>query len=365
MATKPVMVTAPLAIVLYDRVFLSGSFRRAWQQRSRVYLGLAATWGILGILLSRPNDSTTSAGFGVSGISPLSYALAQPGVLLHYLRLVVWPHPLVLDYAWPPPRSAADVVPAAIVIAGLLAATLWALRPLDSGSTRPSASLAIARDVAPNESRGRPERSRGTTQWSLWLARGAPHRPPLGFLGAWWFLILAPTSSLIPIADRAFEHRLYLPLAAVAALVVCAGYRLLRTRRGLAMGLAVALVGVLGAATMRRNHDYRSEIAIWTDTVVKRPKNPRAHYNLGKALATQGAYHQAIARFAEALRLQPSDADAHYNLGLAYAKLGQDDAAIAHYEEALRLNPTDAEARHNLDRLLPQRQAGGIARSDE
>ena len=302
MATKPVMVSAPLVVLLYDRVFLAGSVRQALRQRGQLYAGLAVTWGLLGVLLSQPHDSTTSAGFSAPGISAASYAASQPGVLLHYLRLAIWPHPLALDYAWPPARSLTEILPSALGVAGLVAAALWALR----------------------------------------------HQPPLGFLGMWWWLILAPTSSFIPLADRAFEHRLYLPLAGIIALAVCAGSRLLAQHRMLAIGLAVALIGALGAGTIRRNHDYRSELAIWADTVATRPANPRARCNLGKALAVQGALQPAITQFAVALRLQPDDADAHYNIGLAYAKLGHDAQASAHYQEALRLNPQDQDARHDL-----------------
>src|SRR5205085_3611363 len=104
----------------------------------------------------------------------------QFGVIVHYLRLALWPDALVLDYAWPVARTAAAIIPFAVIIISLMAATLWA------------------------------------------LAR----RPAVGFLGAWFFLILAPTSSVMPIADLAFEHRMYLPLAAVVALCIIGGYRL-------------------------------------------------------------------------------------------------------------------------------------------
>src|SRR6185437_9406162 len=108
--------------------------------------------------------------------------------------------------------------------------------------------------------------------------------PPLGFLGVWFFLILVPTSSFLPIADLAVEHRMYLSLAAVAALVVIGGFQLAQRWRISGAWRAIAgtlVVLALTAATIGRNKAYSSELAMWEDTVAKRPQNPRAQYDLG------------------------------------------------------------------------------------
>jgi hypothetical protein len=44
MATKQVMVTAPVLVLLYDRAFVSGSFRAALANRRWYYVSLAVTW---------------------------------------------------------------------------------------------------------------------------------------------------------------------------------------------------------------------------------------------------------------------------------------------------------------------------------
>ena len=192
----------------------------------------------------------------------------------------------------------------------------------------------------------------------------ALHRQrPLGFLGAWFFLILSPTSSIMPIADVAFEHRMYLPLAAVVALVVIGGHEFLRAvlrrlvapdhlRRPLEVGLLVAAVAALGYTTVRRNEDYRSDYSIWSDTVAKRPMNPRAHYNLGIAVDQQGKIEEAIAHFSEALRLSPDHVDAHINLGAALFSQGRITEATTHFAEAVRLKPNYAVAHNNLGAAL-------------
>ncbi len=98
MATKEVMVSAPLLVLLYDRTFVAGSFREAWRRRRGLHLALAATWLLLvGLVASTGWDRSGSSGFAV-GIAPWAYWLTQFEAVTRYLWLSVWPHPLVLDY---------------------------------------------------------------------------------------------------------------------------------------------------------------------------------------------------------------------------------------------------------------------------
>jgi tetratricopeptide (TPR) repeat protein len=350
MLSKPVMVTAPIAVLLYDRVFLAGSWRRAWHERHALYLGLAATWSLLVWLLAGNHESAASAGFAMRDLTIGEYARSQPGVILHYLRLAFWPRGLVLDYAWPVAKGAAAVALPALVLAALGAATFWIFR----------------------------------------------HDPALGFLPAAFFLTLAPSSSVIPIKDLAFEHRMYLPLAPLVALVVVGGRLLIEraplgknTKRRVASGLIVTVVLIATVLTIARNRDYARPVAMWSDVVTKRPENPRArnhlgvalfddgrvddavvqlrtalrldptyadaHNNLGRALAAQGKYQDAEPQYREALRLNPNSAQAENNLGVALERQGRHGEAQAHYDEALRLKPDYAEARNNLGVVLAER----------
>ena len=99
MACKEVMVTAPLLVVLYDRTFLSGSFREAWRRHHTIFLGLAATWLLLVFEVAGAGNRGGTAGYGAH-VGPWRYALAQCPAILHYLGLCFWPHPLVFDYGW-------------------------------------------------------------------------------------------------------------------------------------------------------------------------------------------------------------------------------------------------------------------------
>jgi tetratricopeptide (TPR) repeat protein len=307
MASKEVMASAPLMVMLYDRTFVSGSLREAWRRRGPLYLALASTWIVLGCLLLFARSVTNDM---ANAIVWWRYLLTEPGVILHYLRLSLWPHPLCFDYYGPIVKTWMSILPPALVIAILLGASACAW----------SAN-------------------------SVW-----------GFVSAWFFLILAPTSSFLPTDSPMYEHRMYLSLAAIVATATVGGFELGRnllgrqqqTRKMLQCAGAGALVLVLTILTIQRNQDYRSELTIWGDTVAKRPNNPRAQNNLGLAVWQTGKVQEAIGHYEQAIRIRPDYADAHYNLGNALLQAGRLQDAISHYEQAVRIRPDYADAHYNL-----------------
>jgi len=304
MASKEVMVSAPLVLLLYDRTFAAGSFREAWRRRWRLHLALAATWILLAGLMLGSAKRGGTVGLGL-GVSSWEYALMQCRALGLYLKLALWPHPLVLDYGTALIRGLAQVFPQALLIVGLLGGTAYAL----------------------------------------------VRSPRVGFLGACFFAILAPSSSFIPLTSQTIaEHRMYLALAPLAVFASLALWRWIRA--GAAVALCAVLAAALGWTTARRNEDYRSAIALWADTAAKAPYNERAHDNLGNALADAGRFAEAIPHYEEALRLWPDAPKTHYNLGNALLKAGRVADAIREYEVALRIRPGDAATHYNLGNAL-------------
>lgn len=296
--TKEVIATAPLLVLLYDRTFVAGTFRAALRRRPGYYVSLASTWILVGALFLSTGNRGGTVGPGV-GVPIWAYPLTQFEALARYLGLSVWPHPLVFDYGTFWVQRFSELAPYAAVVLALLVATLVALR----------------------------------------------RRPVLGFYGASFFLILAPTSLAPGTIQMIVEHRMYLPLAAAIA----AGVVGLQRSAG-RVGLLAVLVAApaLGLTTLRRNHDYRSRIALWSDTVAKRPLSARAHDSLAEAYQEVGRHADALRAFAEAVRLQPDEYMYQHNLGVALANAGRWEEAIQHYQRSLRFAPDQPRIHNNL-----------------
>ncbi|HEX9286719.1 MAG TPA: tetratricopeptide repeat protein [Thermoanaerobaculia bacterium] len=313
MGSKEVIVVAPLVVLVYDRLFRSRSFRDALQRHWRLYAGFAGVL-VLFVLLVATRFRRVFTGMAGRSVTPWDYALTQSGVIVHYLRLSLWPHPLAADYdGWPIATSPVSVLPYLVVVLALVALTLW----------------------------------------------GLARRRKLAFLGVWFFFILAPTSSFRQIpSEVAGERRMYLPLVAVVALLVLAGRALfsrLDAPRIVSVTVTAALAITLSLVTVHRNDDYRTVLSFWSDAVAKRPDNPRARMSLGDYYFRHGRGAEAVAQLAEAVRLQPGSAKAQFDLGIVLANQGRMDEAIEHYRETLRIFPENASAHNNLAAALAGR----------
>jgi Flp pilus assembly protein TadD len=350
--TKEVIAVAPFLLLLYDVLFVHGSVRESYRASRFLYAGLAVGLVPLAILVASVSVAMVQS--ERSTISMGAYARTQPQVILYYLWLTVWPGSLALDYAWPV-APLARAGPAAVVVVALAAASVWAL---------------LRRNL-------------------------------IGFPSAWFFVILAPSSSFVPLPDPAFEHRMYLPLAAVVVLVVVgalwAVWRMTEARgmvqarrEGLARAadaaaevraahagaaarasaaagaspsaaarmagwaLLAVLALALGIRTYTRNADYRSEISIWSDTVQQRPANARAHLSLGVALDRAGHKADAMRHMEESLRLDPRSAKTHCDYAIGLMEVGQTSRAIEHLRQAVEIDPRYVPAHSNLGIALCQ-----------
>ena len=301
--TKEVIVTAPLLVLLYDRTFVAGTLREAWRQRKGYYVALAGTWVLLAWLMR--GLAARHVGYGL-GVSPWACALTESWAVVHYLRLAIWPHPLLFDYGAGLLPASALTLGCMLAVAGLAGATLWAC--------------------------GR--------------------RPALGFGGAAMFLCLAPASSVVPVVMQPVaEHRVYLALAGVVVLVVVGMHAVLGRWT---IAVAAFLAVVLGFLTVQRNAVYFSEATLWGDVVSQRPDNARAQNNLGSALVREGRVGEASEHFARLVQLKPADAEARYNLGNALLQLGRIGEAAEQCAVALRLKPDFVEAHCLMGSALAQ-----------
>lgn len=333
MAFKETMIVAPVLVAAYDVLFLTGSARETLRRRWPAYLASALLCAaMLPWFFRLQSAANASAGFAVKDVTAWSYLLTQSGVILHYLGLAFWPHPLAIDYAWPFASSLADVWPAAVAVLLLIAATVWALR----------------------------------------------RAPAWGYLGLWFFVALAPTSSFVPVADACFDHRMYLPLAALVTAVVLCGALAADAWRAASPAPAarwvpavalLAAIALLGFATILRNADYADARTLWRGALDVNPRNARALFNCGYGL-TRDDMPQALACMARAAELRPNDAAIRNGYGKALAMAGKLDEARAEFDAALLINPRFARALDNLGVLEARaghldRAAGLFARAVE
>jgi protein O-mannosyl-transferase len=360
---KEAIVTAPVLVMLFDRVFAFRSFREAARRRRALYLGLAGSWIVLGMLMT--DGSRTTVGFN-AGVDASMYLLNQVPVLAGYLQLVLWPRTLVVDYGLPRPLGFEALVWRGAALAGLLIGAFALLRL----------------------------------------------RPRAGFPAVAVFILLAPTSSIVPIATEVgAERRMYLPLAAIVALAVCLAYRggiaLLnrlapadtprrwdprRLSAPVAWSAVCVVCAILAAGTHLRNREYRSEVALAAVTAERRPHGrahyalahalledgrrdeafphlwrssldfPPAHFVLGSELLVDGDIEAGVAQLRRFVSLVPRNsaaAGAHQTIAAACMDQGRYDEAIKELETALRLQPDGARA-HMLigEALLHRRRVG-------
>ena len=306
MASKEVMATAPLAILLYGRVFLASSWRELLRRRWGLLLGLAATWTILALLIAQ-NPRGKSTGQGAFA-TPYEYALTQTRVVTEYLELAFWPDELCLLGRQPFARHIGEVAPYAAIMFALMIAT-------------------------------------GLLLW---------RRPAAGFCLAWMLIVLAPTSTIYPIADAKFEHRMYLPLAGLVAIVVLVGAGAVRRvagtrKRALALGAAclLAALAALGTRTVLRNADYQSMAGMYEKLVRQRPNDAFAWLMLGRSYLLDGRHGLARDSFQRSLSLGET-AQRHSYLGIAQSRLGQWDAARLSWTRAVELDANDKLAPYYL-----------------
>lgn len=320
MHCKPVMAAAPPVVLLFDYAFLSTGWRDLLRRRWWLHIALFATLAVLLFRMRGALDPTHSgggfSGFGVEAVGPWEYLRTQPQVILHYLRLAFWPDPLCLDYVWKIADNPWEIyLPGALI----LVFVGWGFYAL--------------------------------LRW-----------PKVGFLVLSFFLILAPTSSFVPIADIAFEHRMYLPLAPLVVLVVMVMWLLIRRIPAkrldyrVAGGIMLALVVVgLAARTIFRNLDYTNAIRLWTSVVAAAPENSRAHDYLGIALARAGREKESEQHFLEAIKYQPQFPWPYLNYAVLLARQERWQEAEAQYKNVLQIQPHFAEAKRRYANFLVQR----------
>lgn len=330
MGTKEIMVVVPVLVWLYDVVFVSRGWRESLHRNRQFHCSLAATWLVLVVLVAITSQNSARE-LDASRLGP--YLLSQPRVVLHYLRLALWPdhlyHHILGPAFWPKPDEPwTTQLPWIGCIAFMIGAGSWALL----------------------------------------------RRKPAGFLAAVFFLPLLPTSLLATFTPIQ-EHRTYLSLIGVIAGVVLGAYTGLRRARPMRSlphtALVLAALGALlacGIRTHLRNEDYESNARFWApDDVVL-----AFRMMIGRSIY-YGQYEDAASRIAELLASVKSDpqsplagerARAIGALGTVHGLAGRTEEGVRSLQDALLLAPDDGLVHNNLGVLLFLQGDRGAARRE-
>ena len=286
---------------------LFASAKKSFMQSSVLYslafLGFAA-YSCYKVFLKSP--SLQSAYYGDSTVTTF---LTVGRILVHYIKLLVFPIRLNADYSynafplsvsWYDPSTFASFV--ALLLLGYLALKLM-----------------------------------------------VTHKK-IAFGIAWFFITLLPVCHIIPHHELLAEHYLYLPSVGFCLVAALTAERAMAAGRHTVLLTACffAVVALFSFRIWDRNKDWSDSLTLYQKTITTAPQCARAHNNLGNALAKEGRLEEAVSAYERALAIKPSYTDARNNLGIVYARNGDVDGAITEYKKVLRLTPNHTRAHYNL-----------------
>ncbi len=285
------------AIAVPSAVALLQGGQRLSRTRVMVF-AIAALLGTASLaLLSYWKEQTVGIN-AAAQVRPLSYLLMESRVVYTYLRLLVFPYPQALEYDF---KQTGGV----LTIAGVLLI------------------LAVG----------------------YYLYRREPWRI-IGLAVLAFFILLIPTSSIVPSVDSAFEHRLYVPMLAFSLFAAA----LLGHLRRRTLVTAI-LVVVLTITTVRRQSVWASDIRLWEDTAQKAPGKARVWFNLGGAYLNSDP-DKARSALLRTIELQPHFPEAWYDLGVIAQEKRNWEAALAYYGTAIEQRPAYWPAWNNMGNTL-------------
>lgn len=330
MKTKEIAFTLPIVVLLYECFF----FGMPTRKRMLMVLPVLLTLLIIPLSLLQGDRSIEKLLSDVTAntrldtdIPRLHYLYTQFRVLVTYLRLLILPFNQNLDYDYPIYH---EFLTPPVLLSFLFLMALFGLALYLFFRSRASLLPADPGGIVPSQ---RP----------VQLAR------LVSFGILWFFITIAVESSLIPIVDVIFEHRLYLPSVGACIGGAVLFHVLIRKYPGRFAGMAIATcVLLLAATTWQRNAVWRDGVTLWSDVVGNSPGKARPHLNLGRELMLLGRTDEAIEQFKSAVRLKPEFDEAYCNLGAAFNKKRMPDEAIEQLQMALRINPDNADALNNV-----------------
>ncbi len=346
MRTKEISFTLPIVIVIYEFLFFPAPLRKRLAFLAPALLTLAVIPLTL-IGVNKPlsqilSDVTAKTRLGTN-IPRADYLLTQMRVVTTYIRLLFFPAGQNVDYEYPVYHSllSLPVLFSFIFLSAIFATAVYML--FRSRQASKPAGLQARKNEGQSQAN---HNSQFTIHYSRLIAFGI----------LWFFVTLSVTSSVIPIADVIFEHRLYLPSAGAFLAIAATGFALagrldLSARKGERWIIAVvgAVVLILSAATYSRNAVWASGISLWGDAAAKSPDKIRPLDNLGREYVKAGRFGDAKDLFRKALEADPAYAKDYYsNIGFVDMKTNRLEAAEEAFNKELKIDPRSGSAYSNL-----------------
>ena len=314
MLVKESMFTAPVMAVLLEWSLLRRPLRQAVRDSKWLLLALPVSPVLVVMVTWAQHHGQLSMHdvFHLANVKDmdnpqLHYMITQLTVLVHYLRLILWPSGMNVDPDWTRYHSLLQwpVLKSIAVLLALVGLTGWWFK-----------------------------RSRQDARVRLILA---------GVV--WFFVTVAMSSSLFPLPDLVAEHRAFLPSIGILLAIACAldlGREQL-ANRSWKNWPACALTGVLAVtltiATVRRNEVWGSAIRLWEDAAKKAPAKFRVWGNLGAAYACDGRLSESAECYQKAMDLHPRFLTAYKNLARLHFHMGNPEAALNVCIKATKVDP--------------------------
>jgi tetratricopeptide (TPR) repeat protein len=310
LTSKEIAATLPFFIFLYEWYFIQ-DLSLKWLKRNLIYLLCFLFVVVLLSLLylgGNPIEKILSL-YSYRNFTLGQRVLTEFRVVIYYISLIIFPHPIRLNFLHDFTISYSLINPITTIIS----------------------IIAIT----------------GLLILAICLAK---RERLLSFCILWFMGNLVIESSVISL-EILYEHRNYLPSMFLLLILVVSIRRFINSK-WLGGVLLCAVAIILSVWTYQRNLVWSDDVTFWEDCVKKSPHQYRQQYNLGVVLAMRHNDDDAIRHYRTALRIKPNYPEAYYNLGNALARKGDAEAAIYNYRKALQFNPSFSKAYYNIARVM-------------
>jgi len=319
--SKEQTIVLPALLLLTDLWWNPGFSVKGVVKNWRLYGLLAVGAGFALVHFLPLIRSATTAGFGLKDLTWYQYLFTEFRALFVYIGLVLFPVNQTADWDFPISRTI-----------------------LDHGAVFGLTGLVVAAAVA-------------------WRYRRQYRLASFGFFC--YLLLMAPTSSVLPIRDPVAERRLYAAILGLLLIVVDLLGRLKLQRKPLMTACSAAVL-VLAFLAHGRAEVWSTARSLWEDAAQKSPRKARVHFQLASAYCgpscggaiqdvSQPRCDLAVQEFEKTAQIEGPAYDLLVDWAAAYDCLNQPEQALAKLQQAATLERT-AHVYTQIARVYAERQ---------